>query len=483
MKSPLINDTGIQGAYDSTVPRDIVRQRPQQTFKRLPFPSLFVLPGLLQLFVLVICVVPVALMCTVFKEQVAEPPLSMTQREVLEYASIPLVSVAFTYVHIWLALWLTFYPVNFIGCWRIPYTNVGFPMGWQGIVPFKAEAMARRTVKLMTENLIDIEEIFARLDPQEYVRAMAPALKPMLRELVSEIANQHSPEVWEALPESVKEEVIAQAEEESPAAIIGIMKDFKVNIKAVFGLEEMVVKNLMADVEMLDDIFICCGSKELCFIRNSGAWMGLIFGIIQMCAWRFFHPVWFLPVFGTIVGAGTNWIALKMIFSPVDPVKVGCCTLQGLFLKRQQEVACKYSKIVSERVLNMDNFIAEMVMGPTAEKIIPIVHKHVMEAYDNVSGSAITLVRAAMGKQFYDALKQSFCEGIVKTLPVTFYEAGDYMEEVLKIEETLKEEMTALTPTEFEQLLHPVFQEDEWKLILMGGVLGAAIGAFQTYAL
>ncbi len=43
--------------------------------------------------------------------------------------------------------------------------------------------------------------------------------------------------------------------------------------------------------------------------------------------------------------------------------------------------------------------------------------------------------------------------------------------------------MEALPPEEFEGLLHPVFQEDEWKLVLMGGVLGVIIGFAQIQIL
>jgi uncharacterized membrane protein YheB (UPF0754 family) len=41
--------------------------------------------------------------------------------------------------------------------------------------------------------------------------------------------------------------------------------------------------------------------------------------------------------------------------------------------------------------------------------------------------------------------------------------------------------MIAMSSTDFEQLLHPVFQEDEWKLILLGGVLGVIVGGVQAY--
>lgn len=40
--------------------------------------------------------------------------------------------------------------------------------------------------------------------------------------------------------------------------------------------------------------------------------------------------------------------------------------------------------------------------------------------------------------------------------------------------------LKTLTPTEFEDLLHPVFQEDELTLIATGGVLGLGAGALQT---
>jgi hypothetical protein len=36
-----------------------------------------------------------------------------------------------------------------------------------------------------------------------------------------------------------------------------------------------------------------------------------------------------------------------------------------------------------------------------------------------------------------------------------------------------------MDPTEFSSILRPVFQKDEWKLLVVGGVIGVAIGALQ----
>lgn len=71
---------------------------------------------------------------------------------------------------------------------------------------------------------------------------------------------------------------------------------------------------------------------------SSGFFFGFLLGLVQMFVWLLYDKPWTLPAGGAIVGYITNWVALKLIFEPVDPVKIGPFVLQGLFLKRQNEV-------------------------------------------------------------------------------------------------------------------------------------------------
>ena len=43
--------------------------------------------------------------------------------------------------------------------------------------------------------------------------------------------------------------------------------------------------------------------------------------------------------------------------------------------------------------------------------------------------------------------------------------------------------LQAMSAQDFIAILRPAFQADEWKLILVGGILGAAAGAIQQLAL
>ena len=104
------------------------------------------------------------------------------------------------------------------------------------------------------------------------------------------------------------------------------MEDVKEHIDDIFDLKTMVVEHCVANKQLLNNIFMECGDKEFAFIEVSGFYFGFLFGLVQMVIYYFYDADWVLPAFGFIVGIATNFIALKIIFEPVDPVKL-CCGL------------------------------------------------------------------------------------------------------------------------------------------------------------
>lgn len=409
--------------------------------------------------------------------------IGWTRMDILRYISIPIVSVGFTYVHIWLALWMTFYPVKFWGLWQLPGTNVG--LGWQGIIPFKAEKMARKAVQLMTTQLIKVEEVFARLEPQQVVYTLRPVIYHLMTSTVGEVANMLAPGVWDRLPKRVKDEVTASALEEAPVVVEKFMLEVRERIHEVLDLEEMVVRQLTADKNLLIEMFIQCGDKELEFIRNSGAWMGGLFGLVQLAVWLIYPLPLFLPLFGLVVGALTNWIALFIIFRPVEPIRCGrCCTFQGLFLKRQAQVSAEYARVVSSKVLTPRILLENLVSSPiAAQRLTEMAARHVQHGVDQVTSGASKLVKLTMGGRQYKAVIDFMLRRMAEAIPTSLQFLEPYAQAAMDLEKTLREKMMSLPPAEFEALLHPVFEEDEWKLILMGGVLGAVIGVIQIYTL
>ena len=88
-----------------------------------------------------------------------------------------------------------------------------------------------------------------------------------------------------------------------------------------------------------------------------------------------------------------------------------------------------------------------------------------------------------LGSEQYEDIKRTVGQKVVNSIEEMLGHAEGYFDQALDLERTLHVKMSALPPDEFEALLRPVFSEDEWKLIVLGGFLGVVIGIAQMYIL
>lgn len=390
-----------------------------------------------------------------------------------EYILIPIISAVIGWGTNVLALKMTFYPLDFIGI--RPY------FGWQGIIPAKAARMAGMAVDLMTTNLIKIEDQFARLDPKTVSREMKPELDRVAVEIINKVAQAQFPTLWKYATPGMKKRIYSDVAKDLPAVVEEMMVDFKNNITDLFDLRGMVIDTLLEDKTLLNTIFIKCGEKEFKFIENSGFYFGFIFGLLQMWLWFYYTNWWILPVAGLIVGYATNWLALKLIFSPQKPIRIGKFVIQGLFIKRQKEVAVEYAKIISLRILTAENVYDNILYGKASDRLSEIVQFHIQKIVDQV-GDNYGNVMEVMSKKRIDVIRNIVAFHFDYDFPIIIRKIYDYTEEALDIENTLRDKMSGLAPDEFQSFLRPVFQEDELKLILVGAFLGFVAGLVQLYA-
>ena len=90
-----------------------------------------------------------------------------------KYIIIPFISGFIGWITNVLALEMTFYPIEYMGInlYRWPDEPLGI-IGWQGIIPTKADKMAGICFDLITTKLMDVKSVFARLDPARFSQVM-----------------------------------------------------------------------------------------------------------------------------------------------------------------------------------------------------------------------------------------------------------------------------------------------------------------------
>jgi uncharacterized membrane protein YheB (UPF0754 family) len=393
------------------------------------------------------------------------------------YIAMPFVAATIGYVTKIVAIEMMFRPIEFVGI--KPF------LGWQGIVPRKAATMASIACDTMTSRLIKPEDIFNKLDPDRIAREIEKPLLAAVEDITREVAAAYSPGLWEAAPEAVKRLIIGRIQNEAPNIVRAIMIDIKQNIDSVFDLKDMVVSNLLRDKPLLNRIFLEAGAGEFKFIRNSGIYFGFLIGLVQAVVWAVTQNPLVMPLFGLFTGWFTDWLALKMVFNPKHPTKylMGLIEWQGLFLKRRAEVSAEYGRLIAKEIVTSRNIIDAVLKGPLSDRLFNMVQKQVQKVVDEQSGIAKPFVVFAVGSTKYQEMKRLVAEEIMKRLPDTMKHIEEYAADAMAIEDTLATKMTELSVEEFEGLLHPAFEQDEWILIAVGATLGFLVGEMQVFAM
>lgn len=397
------------------------------------------------------------------------------QQNWLIYLSMPFVAAIIGFITKIVAIRMMFQPLDFVGI-KPPY------LGWQGIIPRKAAVMASISCDLLTNRLIRPSDVFDKLDPVRIAETMEKPLLELVDDITRQVAAHYSPGLWEAAPQAVKDLIVRRIQAESPQMVRQIMIDIKADINAVFDLKDMVISALLRDRTLLNRIFQEAGSEEFKFIRNSGLYFGFAIGCVQALTWALTHSIWVMPIFGGFTGWFTDWLALKMIFNPKQPTRyLGLVTWQGLFLKRRREVAAEYGRLIAREVVTARNVFEAVLRGPLSDRLFHMVTKQVQRMVDEQAGIARPFVVFAVGSGKYQAMKKMVAEELMKRLPDTIKHVESYATDAMDLESTLVGKMQELSPEEFESLLRPAFQQDEWILITVGAVLGFLVGELQVF--
>tara|TARA_R110001583_G_scaffold77851_3_gene211611 strand:- start:43185 stop:44402 length:1218 start_codon:yes stop_codon:yes gene_type:complete len=385
---------------------------------------------------------------------------------------IPLISAVVGWVTNYLAVKMMFYPIEFIGI-KAPY------LGWQGLIPQKRREMAEISVDLVLGKLLSVQELAARLDPKEISKAIERRLLQVLKKIINDVMQESAPTIWAALPVHGKNLVYARVEADIPNVVEKMVQDFQYNVVEILDIKELVVEYLSDHPALINEIFLTAGDKEFPFIIRSGLYFGFLLGLPTMVFWYFYQAWWILPLGGLLVGYATNWIALKIIFEPKNPIKIGPFIIQGMFLKRQKEVADVYSGLIEDKLMNSENIIKAVFHGSGSDQLLEIVELHVNDAIERYVAIAQPYFGLGIGSENYFKMKELAIERLFNNSEKYLLYMHEYANGALNIGEDLRNKMQALTPEEFEGVLRPAYQQDEWKLILIGAVLGGLAGVLQ----
>ena len=383
---------------------------------------------------------------------------------------IPLISALVGWFTNVVAIKMMFYPVEFLGI--PPY------LGWQGVIPANAVRLAKVSNKLITQKLLSLRELFDEsFNAESFAGKLAAVIDDVTEQVIDEVANKHAKAMWDNAGDFMQNKVRETVRSEVVKVSRAIAMDMADDIDQIMDIEQTVLEAMERHKGLMGEMFYEVGRLEFKFIERSGLYFGFLFGVFQMIVWVLYPAPWILPAAGFFVGYLTNWIAIKLVFSPREPTKIGPITIQGLFHKRQNEVAEAFGRTVATRVLNADNIVTTVMESEGAKRMNEIVAHRIGELISKYE--AHPMAKLVVPEASRPALRAEVLERIQTEWPKPGGFFHTFAGEAVDLQGELERRMKALDRESYEGVLRPAFQQDEWKLIAAGAVLGTIAGVLQ----
>ncbi|MGJ6124866.1 DUF445 domain-containing protein [Mycolicibacterium sp. Y3] len=388
------------------------------------------------------------------------------------YVTIPLGAAFVGWVTKILALKMMFYQVEFVGI--KPY------FGWQGQIPKRAPKMAAVAVDSLTSGILKPEELFDKIDPDELVAELGEPLRDAARELVDTMMMSFQPQVWRAMPDQVKDIIVKNVESRIPSAARGMFGEFRGQVDQIFDIKHMVITNLVRDKATLNNVFQDIGKPAFKFLIKSGLYFGFIIGLVQMLVFGVTGWHLALPLFGLLTGGLTDYVALQMIFRPLERRTVfPGIKWQGVFQAEREQVIHGYAALMAREIFTPKAIMESLLTGPMSDKFFDIIQTEIGRTIDSQMGFAGRVISAVGGRQYQD-MKLQIAGSIIEKLPETSSYIEQYAAERLDLENVMVEKMMVLDSQSYENLLRPAFKDDEWIIVVLGAALGFICGEIQS---
>lgn len=188
---------------------------------------------------------------------------------------------------------------------------------------------------------------------------------------------------------------------------------------------------------------------------------------------------WLQPFIAAFTGWFTTWIAIYMLFHPREPKRFLGITIQGIFPKRQKQVAAKLGAVVANELLHFDE-IAVLIKNPThLAALKPTIEAHVDTFLHIKLKEKLPMISMFVGEGTLNKLKDGLMEEIDVLLPEIISKYADNLSSQVDIEKMVTDKVSNFSSDKLEEILESVMSKEFRFIEIIGGVLGFVIGLIQ----
>lgn len=189
--------------------------------------------------------------------------------------------------------------------------------------------------------------------------------------------------------------------------------------------------------------------------------------------------VYLIPLISALIGWFTNFIAVKLLFHPRKAISFGFFKLQGIFPKRQEEIAVQLGKVVAKELLSTKD-IQEKILHPDNIQMLYLNIEQKLEDYLIYTLPVkYPVANIFVGDKTRDKIIGEVMDQIKVMTPQMTDELIQKLQDNVDIEKMVYSKVSQFPPEQLENMLGKLMKKEFRFIEWIGAILGFLIGLFQ----
>jgi uncharacterized membrane protein YheB (UPF0754 family) len=185
-----------------------------------------------------------------------------------------------------------------------------------------------------------------------------------------------------------------------------------------------------------------------------------------------------IPAIGALIGWSTNWLAVKMIFRPIQPRRFLFFRVQGLVARRQQDLAKAIGRVVGKHLVEHKDVVKSLNKLDFSGILSNVLDKGLGPKIQELRG--LPLIGGFLTEARVQELKSSIVDGVMKHREAVIDEVERGLAKGLDVPALVEKKVAAFSVEKLEAMILEVASRELRAIVVLGAVLGALIGLLQV---
>lgn len=191
-----------------------------------------------------------------------------------------------------------------------------------------------------------------------------------------------------------------------------------------------------------------------------------------------FALVLILAAIGALIGWITNYIAIKLLFRPFEPVMIPLLNIKllGLIPKRKNEIAKSIGTTIQEELLSIEEIIEQFISNQDQSALIEIIKNKINRVLEErLPGILPASLKSAIKRYIDEVIEQEATDLINASVENMIHSAS----EKINLAEMVEKRINRFPMDKLEEMVLRIAKRELKHIEVLGGVLGFIIGLVQ----